>query len=189
MTVEEVIQEIQRSRRLAEEAGHRTYDTKSQKDETAVMSALMNDKTYQVATYSNGGYQGIYHPSASFRRIVSNTISTVTGMSRTEADTLLSQHEFSPQDAREMINFSKEFVLTYLQSGRKLPFGGRDMSNVSLKIKNIPGGFVSYPVKVGEDQAGHAICESKEVYVGPYQTVKVYGPCPVWRKEATNPQR
>ena len=150
---------------------------------------MMNDNTYQVATYAGGGYQGIYNPASSFRRVVSNAMSAVTGMSRMESDALLAKHEFSPQDAREMINFSKEFVLTYLRTGRKLPLGGRDMSNISLKLKDVPGGFVSYPVKVGEDSSGHAICESKEAYVGSYQTIKVYGPCPPWRKEETNPQR
>ena len=187
MTVEETLREIQSSRKMADEAGRRTYDTKSQKNETAVMQAMMNDPTYQVATYAGGGYQGLYNPASSFRRVVSNTMTATTGMTRLEADTLLAKHEFTPQDAREMINFSKEFVLTYLQTGRKLPLGGREDSNVSLKLKEVPAGFVSYPVKIGEDAAGHAICESKEAYVGGYKTIKVYGPCPPWKKELVNP--
>lgn len=189
MTVEETIRAIQASRQMADEAGRRTYDTKSQKNETAVMTAMLNDTTYQVSTYGCNGYQGIYCPAASFRRVVSNALCLTTGMGRTEADALVAKHEFGQQDAREMINFSKEFVLTYLRTGRKLPLGGREMSNISLKLKQVPPGFVNYPVKVGEDQDGHAICETKEAYVGAYQTVKVYGPCPPWRKEETNPQR
>mgnify|MGYP007069868047 CR=1 FL=1 len=188
MTVEETIRGIQASRRMAEEAGHRTYDTKSQRNEVAVMAAMMNDTSYQVATYGMGGYQGLYCPAASFRRVVSNAISNATGMGRVEADALLAKHEFSQQDAREMVSFSKEFILSYLQTGRKLPLGGRDMSNIALKMKEVPAGFVNYPVKVGQDEAGRPICETKEAYVGSYQTVKVYGPCPVWRKEEVNPQ-
>ncbi len=189
MTVEETIKAIQASRRMADEAGKRTYDTKSQKNETAVMTAMMNDGTYQVSTYAGGGYQGIYCPAASFRRVVSNALSASTGMTRLEADSLLAKHEFTSQDAREMVNFSKEFVLSYLKTGRKLPLGGRDNSNISLKIKEVPAGFVTYPVKIGEDQHGHPICESKETFVGQYETIKVYGPCPSWKKEQTNPQK
>ena len=189
MTVEETIKAIQASRRMADEAGKRTYDTKSVKNETAVMTAMMNDGTYQVSTYAGGGYQGIYCPAASFRRVVSNALSASTGMTRLEADSLLAKHEFTSQDAREMVNFSKEFVLSYLKTGRKLPLGGRDNSNISLKIKEVPAGFVTYPVKIGEDQHGHPICESKETFVGQYETIKVYGPCPSWKKEQTNPQK
>ena len=189
MTVEETIKAIQASRRMADEAGKRTYDTKAQKNETAVMTAMMNDGTYQVSVYAGGGYQGIYCPASSFRRVVSNALSASTGMSRLEADSLLAKHEFTPQDAREMVSFSKEFVLSYLKTGRKLPLGGRDNSNVSLKLKNVPAGFVTYPVKIGEDQSGHPICESKEAFVGAYETIKVYGPCPSWKKEQTNPQK
>lgn len=188
MTVEETIKAIQASRRMAEEAGRRTYDTKSQKNEAAVMAAMMNDTSYQVATYGIGGYQGLYCPATSFRRVVSNAIASTTGMGRAEADSLLAKYEFNQQEAREMVSFSKEFMLSYLQTGRKLPLGGRSLSNISLKLKEVPSGFVSYPVKVGQDESGHAICESKEAFVGSYQTVKVYGPCPVWRKEEVNPQ-
>lgn len=183
MTVQQTIDGIKSSRKMADEAGKRTYDTKSQKNELAVMQAMMNDTSYQVDVYNNTGYQGIYNPAQSFRRMVSNSLASITGISRMESDNLVSKHEFGPQDAKEMINFSKEFVHTYLKTGRKLPLGGREMSNISLKLKDVSSGFVSYPVKVGEDSKGHAICEPKEAYVESYQTVKVYGPCPSWRKD------
>lgn len=183
MTVEQVIDQIQRSRKLADEAGKRTYDTKSQKNEVAVMTAMLNDSSYQVGVYNNSGYQGLYCPAQSFRRIISDSMSRMTGMSRMETDGLVAKYEFTPNDSREMINFSKEFIHTYLRTGRKLPLGGRESSNISLMLKQVPGGTVSYPVKVGEDSQGHAICESKTAYVGSYETVKVYGPYPSWRKD------
>jgi hypothetical protein len=183
MTVEQVIAQIQQSRRMADEAGKRTYDTKSQKNELAVMTAMLNDCSYQVGVYNNSGYQGLYCPAQSFRRLISNSMAAMTGMSRMETDGLVSKYEFGPNDSKEMINFSKEFIHTYLKTGRKLPLGGREASNISLMLKQVPGGTVSYPVKVGEDSQGHAICESKTAYVGAYETVKVYGPCPVWKKE------
>lgn len=187
MTVAETISQIKASRQLADEAGKRVYDTKSQKNELSVMVAMMNDPSYQVDVYSAGGYQGIYCPAQSIRRVISNSMAAMTGMSRMETDGLVARHEFNNHDAKEMLSFTKEFVHTYLKTGRKLPLGGREMSNVSLKLKQVPAGFVSYPVKVGEDSEGHAICESKNAYVGSYETVKVYGPCPAWRKESIDP--
>ena len=189
VTVQETINQIKASRRMADEAGKRVYDTKSQKNELSIMTAMMNDPTYQVEVYSNGGYQGIYNPRQSVCSVVSNSMAAMTGMTRMETDTLISKYEFTPHDAKEMLSFSKEFIHTYLKTGRKLPLGGREMSNISLKLKDVPAGFVSYPVKVGEDSEGHAICESKDAYVGSYQTVKVYGPCPPWRKEVINPNQ
>ena len=37
-----------------------------------------------------------------------------------------------------MINISKQFIHTYLETGRKLPLGGREKSNISLVNKTIP---------------------------------------------------
>ena len=108
-SVEQVISQIQQSRRMADEAGKRTYDTKSQKDEMAVMTAMLNDCTYQVGVYDNSGYQGLYCPAQSFRSIISNSMANMTGMSRIETDGLVAKYEFTQTDSKEMIKFSKEF--------------------------------------------------------------------------------
>lgn len=177
MTVEEALADI-RARRA-----NSTYKTKSQKDEVEVCRAMMNDKGYQVTMYAGDGAVGVYNPARSFRGMISNVMSETTGISKIEADNLLDKHEFSSSQAKEMVNFSKEFFNTYLfKSGRKLSLGGRENSDVDLEAKTIPAGFVKYPVKVGEDSEGHAICESREAYVGEYDTLKVYGPFPMWRK-------
>jgi hypothetical protein len=187
LTVEQIISEIQKSRQAPDD--RRIYDTKSQKDEVAVMMGMMNDTSYKIDVYAGSSYQGIYCPAQSFRRMISNTISDMTGMTRLESENLVNSYEFKKPEAQEMVNFSKEYINTYLKTGRKLPLGGREKSNVSLKAKTVPAGFVQFPVKVGEDKEGHAICESKEAYVGEYETIKVYGPCPVWRKEEVNGKR
>ena len=189
-TVIEYINQI-RTERMPEnqENTTRKYATTSQKQEVFVCNAMMNDTTYEVPVYSGSGYQGVYNPAQSFRRAISSSISHMTGMPRVEADKLVKNYEFTPAEATEILNFSKEFINTYLQTGRKLPLGGRERSNVSLKLKPIEAGFVSYPVKVGEDSNGKPICETKETYVGGYETIKVYGPWPQWCKDNVKNRR
>lgn len=190
MTVIEYINQI-RNERMPDNQDNPTkkYATTSQKQEVSVCNAMMNDTTYEVPVYSGSGYQGIYNPAQSFRRAISSSISHITGMPRIETDRLVKNYEFTQAEATEILNFSKEFINTYLQTGRKLPLGGREKSNVSLKLKQIEAGFVSYPIKVGEDAEGKPICETKKTYVGEYETVKVYGPWPQWCKDVVNKNR
>ena len=47
-------------------------------------------------------------------------------MSKTETDGLMDNYEFKNQEANAMIGLSKEFINTYLNTGRKLPLGGID---------------------------------------------------------------
>ena len=90
-------------------------------------------------------------------------------------------YEFKNKDAQGLIGFSKEFVNTYLQTGRKLPLGARERSNVSLIRKTHPGGLMLYPNKVTrtDDDTGY---ESREILIDEYDTIKCIGPCPDWRK-------
>ena len=189
MSVLEYINQIRNDRMPENTHNKRRYATTSQKQEVTMCNAMMNDTTYEVPIYAGSGYQGIYNPAQSFRRIISSSMSNMTGMPRIEADKLVRQYQFNTEEATELLNFSKEFINTYLQTGRKLPLGGRERSNVSLKLKQIESGFVSYPVKVGEDSEGNPICETKQTYVGGYDTIKVYGPWPQWCKENTNKRR
>lgn len=179
-TVKELIKEINMNRNP--ENNKTTYDTKSRKDELIVMRAMMNDKTYKVDVYGPNGIEETICPSEIFRNTISSIISGTTGISQTESNHLIDNYEFKNNEAKGMIAFSKEFVNTYLQTGRKLPLGGREKSNVSLLKKTIPAGLVKYPVKVGEDEDGRNICRSEQVFVEQYDSIKIFAPCPEWVK-------
>ena len=177
-SVRELIDDIHRNRQSSANA----YDTKSQKDELAIMRAMLNDKSYQVNVYGNEGIQYQYCPALAIRDTCSSIITNSTGISMQESTKIMENYEFKPHEAKNLIDLSKEFVNTYLETGRKLPLGGRERSNVSLIKKIIPAGKIAYPVKVGEDENGKAICESKETHVEEYDSIRVYGPCPNWIK-------
>lgn len=179
MTVEQAISEIRSSR--SKDPTKRIYDTKNQKDEINIMRAMMNDTSYQVDLYNNSGYQGTYNPARAIRNMFSNVISNTTGISKIEANNLIGNYEFSNNEAKDMIDFNKEYLNTYiLKTGRKFSLGGRENSNISLKVKTNEPGFVKYPVKVGESKDGKNIYEFNQSYVPEYKSLTVYGPCPSW---------
>ena len=95
----------------------------------------------------------------------------------------MDNYEFKNADAKTAVNLSKQFIYTYLETGRKLPLGGREKINASLTGKVIPEGMVKYPMKTGKfDKDGKEICEIKEKHIDSYSTIKVTGPCPSWVK-------
>lgn len=154
----------------------------SQKDELAVMRAMLNDKEYQVGVYSKEGQIGTFCPAEEARTMISSVISGATKVSLPEAQQLANEYEFTKNDAQNMINISKEFVNTYLETGRKLPLGGRETSDVSLLKKDVAESTRSFPKQIGVDEQGNKLFETGETKVPAHSSVKVFGSCPSWLK-------
>lgn len=151
-----------------------TQHSSSRKDEITVMKAMLNDPDYSVDVYDKTGKCGECNPSKELRKVISNVVSSTTKMPIREASALVDTYEFSKSDATAMINVSKEFVNTYLQTGRKLPLGGRISSNVELMWKNIEEKTTGIPVK-DSDERGSAV-------VPAHGGVKAFNKCPIWVK-------
>lgn len=154
--------------------------TASKKDEIRVMKAMMNDKSFVVSVYDKDGKEEEYCPSKAFRTMCASVMSSAAKIPMAEAEHLMESHEFKRSEAEAMIDFSKEYINTYLQTGRKLPLGGRKNSNISIALKHIPGGTRTFPKKVGIDADGKAIYKTGTSYVKPYDSIKVYAPAPSW---------
>ena len=154
----------------------------SQKDESRVMKAMLNDETFVVDVYNADGKSGSYSPYADARSMVSNIISSATKISKAEADDLAQNYEFKKSDAESLVNISKEFINTYLTTGRKLPLGGRETSNISLTEKKIDETIRMYPKKVGVNSDGSDRYEKVQTKVPAYSSIKVIAPCPKWVK-------
>ena len=181
-TVQELINEINQARTASKKEGSVIYETKSQKDEVTIMKAMLNDTSYQVSVYGpNGNVESTYCPAAEIRKVFCDVLQNTTGLSVEEAQHNMDSYEFKNKDAQGLIGFSKEFVNTYLQTGRKLPLGARERSNVSLIRKTHPGGLMLYPSKVNKNDDDTSY-ESIEIQVDEYDTIKCIGPCPDWRK-------
>lgn len=179
MKVKDLINQIKSER---EKDG--AYATRSRKDEIAVMRAMLNDKSYEVSIYDKNGLSGIFCPSKAFRSMIGNIMSETTGMSKLESNQIMNNYEFGNSTSKDMIHLSKEFINTYLNSGRKLPLGGRTNSDTSLTKKEFPGGIIKSPIKVGEEENGKPIYKnSKETIIEPYSGIKASNPYPVWLKK------
>jgi len=151
----------------------------SQKDEIKVMQTMLNDKEYVVDVYGATGKIGTYSPSADARKMASTIIASTAKISKEEAELLADDHEFSRQEAASMIGIGKEFINTYVETGRKLHLGGREQSNVSLLGKEVEPSVSRYPKKL-VDANGTASYESAVKKVPAHKTIKSSGPCPTW---------
>ena len=126
VSVKELVHEIDSTR---------TQTSASAKDETRVMRAMLNDPDFKVDVYSKSGISGQYCPYEEARSMVANIIKDTTKVSTKEAIELADNYEFGKQEATIMVGLSKEFINTYMDTGRKLPLGGREKSNVSIAKK------------------------------------------------------
>ena len=154
----------------------------SNKDEIRVMQAMLNDKEYEVGVYTNTGLKETYNPAKDFRTMLSGIVSNTTKISKEESAALVDTYEVTKSDASTMVNVSKEFVNTYINTGRKLPFGGREKSNIAISGKEVKETIKTYPKKVGVNEDGSGRYESGERRVPSHITAKVYGSCPDWVK-------
>jgi len=149
--------------------------TGSRKDEVTVMQAMLNDPSYTVGIYTKEGKTGDYCPSADARNMVANIVATTTKISSHEAKELASGYEFTKSDAQAMVNVSKEFVNTYLETGRKLPLGGRKSMSANLILKHVP-----------EREKNCSFSDTdgvkKTTHIPAHDAIKVICPCPSWLK-------
>ena len=146
-----------------------TQCSSSKKDEITVMQAMMNDTNFSVDVYSKGGKVDEYYPSRELRKVVTNVVASTTHIPVKEATELVNAYEFTRVDAAAMVNMSKEFVNTYLQTGRKLPLGGRKNSDIELMWKT------EIPIK---SETG----ERLNTFIPAHGGIKAINPCPEWLK-------
>ena len=152
----------------------------STKDEVTVMQALMNDRNYEVEIYKKNGKNEIFSPGKEFRGMITNIISGTTKMNHDEAANLVENYEFKRDQAQTMVDVNKEFILSYLDTGRKFKLGGREDSNVSLIKKDFEPGMRRYPTRIGVNPSGNPIMGASEIWVDRYSGIKASSPCPPW---------
>lgn len=149
----------------------------SNKDEIAVMQAMLNSPDYEVGVYSKEGKIGTYNPAIEFRGMCTNIISSAMKAPKAEVTEKMNAYQVSKSDAESMVNISKEYINTYLNTGRKIKLGGRETSDYGMSVKEVPASVKSYPKK---DASGKVTFGQKNVPA--HKSIKVYGSCPSWVK-------
>jgi hypothetical protein len=155
----------------------------SSKDEIKVMRSMLNDKEFVVDIYDKEGKSGTYCPAESVRGTIGNIIASTTKITRSEAESMVNDYEFKNSDAETFVNLSKEYINTYLDTGRKLPLGTRETSDICIVAKDEPEKYVSFPKKVGTDENGNDIYGKDKVLVPAHKGIKAYSPCPEYLKK------
>ena len=154
----------------------------SRKDETAIMQAMLSDPDYEVNIYGKDGIEGTYNPTNDFRSMCASIISNAAKVPTAEAVQLMNDYSVRKSEAASMVNISKEFVNTFLQTGRKLPLGAREKSDVSLSIKKVEATTRMYPQKVGVNDDGSDRYSKTTTTIPAHESVRVHAPCPSWVK-------
>lgn len=152
----------------------------SHKDEVSVMQAMLNDTSYKVGVYKKDGLDHTYCPAEEAREMVGRIIASTTKVGAEEAKALGNNYQFTKSDASTMIGISKEFVNTYIQTGRKLPLGGRETSDVSLEYKTVEAKTSGFPKKMGVDAGGKPIYKIEATEIPAHDGIKASSPCPSW---------
>lgn len=153
----------------------------SQKDEVRVMQAMLNDTSYEVGIYAKEGKVDTYNPAKDFRKMQSGIVSSVTKIGKDEAEKLVDAYEVTKADATTMVDVSKEFVNTYLNSGRKLALGGRETSNFALSAKDVPRTEKTYQRRT-VDSNGNVTWEPGQKTIPAHKGLKARSSCPSWVK-------
>lgn len=159
---------------IAEVTDNVNQRSASRKDEITVMRAMINDPEFSVEVYDKTGKVGEYYPSREIRKMISNVVSTTVKIPVKEAAELVNDYEFTKSDAAAVVGITKEFVNTYLQTGRKLPLGGRKTSNVELMWKEIADRTAGIPNKGSNERS--------ETFIPAHSGIKASCPCPPWVK-------
>ena len=159
----------------------RTQTSANTKDENRVMRAMLNDPTFKVDIWGRNGIEGQYCPYEEARTLVANILKDTAKISTTEANDLASHYEFGKQESNIMIGISKEFLNTYIETGRKLPLGGRETSNISIAKKVKESRSNSFPRKIGVNEDGTDKYETvTEGDIPTPGSLKVYSSAPSW---------
>lgn len=171
MTVNELIENIK---------ANTSQVSSSRKDEVKVMQAMLNDTSYEVDVYSKDSDVVKYNPAKDFRNMCTNIISTAAKIPTAEAENIVNKYEVKRADAATMVNISKEFVNSYLKTGRKLPLGSREFSDVSISLKKVNETTRLYPTKVGVNDDGSNRYSKTPTVVPAHESIRVHAPCPSW---------
>lgn len=178
-TVNSVLNKIRTER--SKDGGKTVYTTASQKDEVSVMRSMLNDKNHNIDLYDNESCNRLFCVSIETKDMVSKIISTQCDIPFDQAKRMVDDYEFDNEDAQTMIDISKQFVSTYLTTGRKLAFDSTRNTEIALSEKHVPEHTVFHPVKINhKDGSSETII--RETKVSAYDQVKAYSRCPTWKR-------
>lgn len=180
MKVNELITEIKQS--ITDEAG-KIRSAASMKDEERVMREMLNDREYSVGVYTREGKVGEFSPSTAAREMIGSVIAGTVKISQEEASGLAEEYEFKKSEAQAFVDISKEYINTYVQTGRKLPLGGRETFDAALQMKSVEERQTKHPKRIGVDANGKPEFDNVVSTINAHDSIKSKSSCPEWLKK------
>ena len=108
-------------------------------DEVAVAQALLNDPDFKVGIYDKNkgliGTRNVHEEAVSF---IASVSSEITGLDRKTSEELASKYTFTKKDANFIINTTRDFIQTYLNTGRKFNLVQSENSEANIFLKPTP---------------------------------------------------
>lgn len=151
-----------------------TQKGQSKKDERDVMHAMINDPTFKTAEYNNTGEvvrECCPHDNAV--QLAASIINKGASIPSAEAQELANNMQFTKTDASNLVDISKEFMLGYLDTGRKISLGCKADSDISFMLKETEEKVAYFPKK-NED----GTYDKGESITPAHKGVKASSPCP-----------
>lgn len=130
-------------------------------DEVSVMTCMLNDKDFRVGIYDKSdGYIGSRCPANEATMFIKNIIQNATGLDSKDSLHLAESYRFTKKDATFMLTNMRDFMDTYMRTGRKLNILQNETSEASIYTKEIS----SVTKKVPDKDTGL----SKEITTSPF---------------------
>lgn len=148
---------------LLEDIKHGTSQISTNKvDEIKVMKCMLNDKEFTVGSYDkNMGYLGERCPHDEAVEFVKNVIMASTGLDSKESKHLANCYQFTSRDATFLLTNMRDFITTYMSTGRKFTLMQTDDSEAAIYTKRMESREKLVPDK---DNPG----KSKSITTKPY---------------------
>lgn len=108
-------------------------------DEVSVMTCMLNDKDFRVGIYDKSdGYIGSRCPANEATMFVKNIIQNATGLDSKDSLHLAESYKFTKKDATFMLSNMRDFMDTYMRTGRKFNILQNESSEASIYTKEVP---------------------------------------------------
>ena len=140
-TLEEMIKEIKETTKQV---------SINRNDEVRVMKEMLNDPNFSVSIYErNTGYVGQRCPHEEAVGFTKNIIQAATGLDARDSQHLAENYEFTKRDATFLLTNMRDFMSTYLSTGRKINLVQSADSEANLFAKNVDPKTKTIPASEG----------------------------------------
>ena len=141
-------------------------------DEVRVMKEMLNDPNFTVSIYDRAeGYIGQRCPHEEAVGFVKNIIQASTCLDSNDSKHLADKYEFTKRDATFLLTNMKDFMSTYLNTGRKINIVQNEKTEANLFAREVKPITKTIPASEGSK-------ETKQITTQAYTKVISNSKCP-----------